>query len=85
MRECASVLEVEENASVVLDFPVKLDRGSPIQGFGPNVLVKAYKFFIIVRALSSYAVFIHETKPSLKAEAAFGDTKLHFKRQNCTL
>ena len=40
MRECASVLEVEENASVVLDFPVKLDRGSPIQGFGPNVLVK---------------------------------------------
>ena len=37
MRECASVLEVEENASVVLDFPMKLDRGSPIQGFGPNI------------------------------------------------
>ena len=36
MRECASVLEVEENANVVFDFPANLDRGSPIQGFGPK-------------------------------------------------
>ena len=39
MRECASVLKVEENANVVFGFPVKLDRGSPIQGFGPKLLL----------------------------------------------
>ena len=36
MRECASVLEVEENANVEFGFPVKLDRGSPIQGLRPH-------------------------------------------------